>query len=489
MSNSSFDPELSAKFHNKIFEHAWSGTGRDVASLPSTSWWEQSSPIPFDLASRLNPNLVRFLRLAKDVTGFYDSGWSFSYYLTGLARKEDLLRFQILESRGDRYVMLYHSTCTTNDEEVGILFVGPNLKASDYYRCSRIFYYGTSTNKSHRFDQKTELAAFFPDWMDMDLQDVYPWRPLQNILYVYLEMINDGKVTTYPAHRKGEWHSPSFPWKAHQYTQSDVKKAVTAFTRLLDAIESRLPSTRLHKAESKVASAVPQNKNAKISYTTSTITSSIIRKDSFVHEFLSALPARDISFDYIAPGIRLQSEPEFLAQPFSPFDDDDTASTARKRGNYRAPPVLLFRGEAYNTMPGPWSGEWCSGRGCAKIPTGLYIEEVSDNTGRDAGNETRLLLPFDVGRNGHTRSSNGVLLNECYDYDEGLSDKLYQVYGISGILPWDSSSSQLHKVLDNWAERVEMGDWTVGEIGVVDGIEKFMDADTPDHWKKYQTSL
>ncbi|KAJ5376487.1 hypothetical protein N7509_013373 [Penicillium cosmopolitanum] len=282
MSNSSFDPELSAKFHNKIFEHAWSGTGRDVASLPSTSWWEQSSPIPFDLASRLNPNLVRFLRLAKDVTGFYDSGWSFSYYLTGLARKEDLLRFQILESRGDRYVMLYHSTCTTNDEEVGILF-----------------------------DQKTELAAFFPDWMDMDLQDVYPWRPLQNILYVYLEMINDGKVTTYPAHRKGEWHSPSFPWKAHQYAQSDVKKAVAAFARLLDAIESRLPSTRLPKAENKDASAVPQNKNAKISYTTSTIISSIIRKDSFVHEFLSALPARDISFDYIAQGFDYKANPNF----------------------------------------------------------------------------------------------------------------------------------------------------------------------------------
>lgn len=135
MSECSFDPELSAKFHNKIFEHAWIGTGRDLTSLPSTTWWEKSSPIPFDLASRLNPNLIRFLRLAKDVTGFYDSGWSFFYYLTGLARKEDLLRFQMLKSRGDRYVMLYHSTCTTNDEEVGILLVGPNLKASDESRC------------------------------------------------------------------------------------------------------------------------------------------------------------------------------------------------------------------------------------------------------------------------------------------------------------------------------------------------------------------
>ncbi|KAJ5875576.1 uncharacterized protein N7473_012923 [Penicillium subrubescens] len=37
----------------------------------------------------------------------------------------------------------------------------------------------------------------------------------------------------------------------------------------------------------------------------------------------------------------------------------------------------------------------------------------------------------------------------------------------------------------NWAERVESGDWEVDENGVTGGIEKFKDADTPEHWKKY----
>jgi hypothetical protein len=55
----------------------------------------------------------------------------------------------------------------------------------------------------------------------------------------------------------------------------------------------------------------------------------------------------------------------------------------------------------------------------------------------------------------------------------------------SGYLPWDSRSSYLHKILESWTERVEMGDWQVGEDGVVGGIDKFKEADTEEHWREY----
>ncbi|KAJ5669168.1 hypothetical protein N7462_010238 [Penicillium macrosclerotiorum] len=55
-------PHLSAQLHNQILGLAWTGAGRDVVSLRSKAWWEESSPIPFDLASRLKPNLIRLLR-------------------------------------------------------------------------------------------------------------------------------------------------------------------------------------------------------------------------------------------------------------------------------------------------------------------------------------------------------------------------------------------------------------------------------------------
>jgi hypothetical protein len=120
MSGPGFDPELSAEIHNKILEHAWIGTGREVASLPS-SWWDEYSPIPFDLASRLNPNLIRFLQSARSAIEALISGLNFFYYLRGLSQREDLKDIPILDSRGDRYVWLYQSTCSISEDEVGIL--------------------------------------------------------------------------------------------------------------------------------------------------------------------------------------------------------------------------------------------------------------------------------------------------------------------------------------------------------------------------------
>lgn len=40
-------------------------------------------------------------------------------------------------------------------------------------------------------------------------------------------------------------------------------------------------------------------------------------------------------------------------------------------------------------------------------------------------------------------------------------------------------------MLENWTERVETGDWLVGEDGVIGGIEKFKEADTKEHWQAY----
>jgi hypothetical protein len=37
---------------------------------------------------------------------------------------------------------------------------------------------------------------------------------------------------------------------------------------------------------------------------------------------------------------------------------------------------------------------------------------------------------------------------------------------------------QVHTVLLNWAERVELADWEANEDGVAGGIEKFEEADT-----------
>ncbi|KAJ5612064.1 hypothetical protein N7510_005258 [Penicillium lagena] len=444
-----FDPHLAAQLHNQIFERAWVGAGRDVSSLPSKSWWGESSPVPFDLASRLNPKLIQFLRSAKAIIFDPSSDFHLFYYLIALHGKDDILDVQDSPLRrwgDDRLVWLYPSTRTESDEEIGILF-----------------------------DQETELASFVPDWGDLIWFDLerWPWRPLQCILQAYLDMIDEGKLTTYSD--RGKRYSDQlirvFPWEFHQYTPVDVERAVSAFTRLLDAIEARLPSSSIHHGlEQQSLGQIP------LPYPESVLRASSIEVDSFTGQFLSGLPVRQLDFRYIAPGIRVQSSDEFINQPFAERSTDDEPSF----------PLLLFRGEQENKSP--WVRPWFPGGNTEDIPAGLYVEPVEDCCSWKSSNDSRLLLPYEIGHSGFARSSNGLPFIKQARGGSTESDQLYRsdsFSGYSGYLPWDSRSSYLHKVLENWVDRVETGDWLVGEDGVVGGIEKFKEADTKEHWQEY----
>lgn len=119
-----FDPHLAAQLHNQILKQGWVGAGRDISSLPSKSWWEESFPVPFDLATRLNPKLIQFLRSAKAIIFDPSSDFHLFYYLIALHGKDDILDVQLSPLRrwgDDRLVWLYPSTRTESDEEIGIL--------------------------------------------------------------------------------------------------------------------------------------------------------------------------------------------------------------------------------------------------------------------------------------------------------------------------------------------------------------------------------
>ena len=118
---SRFNPELSAELHNKILEHGWIGAGRQLDTLPST-WWEEFSPISFDIATRLNPTLIRFLRLAKVVV-YEDPEFHFFFHVSQLHSKDDIffLHNYMRESQRDRYISLYRSSISKDDQEIGIV--------------------------------------------------------------------------------------------------------------------------------------------------------------------------------------------------------------------------------------------------------------------------------------------------------------------------------------------------------------------------------
>lgn len=298
-------------------------------------------------------------------------------------------------------------------------------------------------------------------------------------------MIDEGKITTYSDRQKESMDDVFgvFPWEIHQHTPTDIERAVSAFTRLIDAIEARLPSSSTHDC----GCEQPSFEGINLPYSESVIEASFTQVDSFTGCFLSALPVRQLNFRYIAPGIRLQDPVEFTNQPLAERRYNslfpDRFSTDQLTPCF---PLLLFRGERENKSP--WSRPWFPDGNAEDIPSGLYIEPAYKGFNWSSGNKSRLLLPFSIGSNGFARSSNGIPFQRARFPGDGRPDQLYQTdlfSGYSGYLPWDSRSSYLHKALENWAERVEMGDWLVGEDGVVGGIEKFKEADTEEHWREY----
>jgi hypothetical protein len=311
---------------------------------------------------------------------------------------------------------------------------------------------------------------------------------LQDILQAYLDMIREQKVITY-SKPGSEARAPLlFPWDIQLHSSVDVERAISAFTRLLNAIESRLPQKLQHsqtpaRVEISIENTEGQpNQEIHFPYTSSVLDRSFAGQDSFTRAFLSSLPARHVKFRYVAPGIQLQSATEFMNQPYADlWDAYHRFPYQREPENPHSIPLLLFRGEGMNKSF--WVRPWFPAGIAEDIPSGLYIESLEYLGAHESDNETRLLLPFDIGGNGYARSSEGALLKK-WKWG-GESDGLYRVSFASGIMPLDSYSSHIDRVLQNWAERVEGGDWEVDENGVTGGIERFKDADTLEHWKKY----
>lgn len=170
-----------------------------------------------------------------------------------------------------------------------------------------------------------------------DLIDVFgepwPWKPLQDILQAYLEMIEEGKVQASSDRTEEQEVWPItprfFPWQYQQYTTRDVEKTNNAFTRLLDAINRRLPQTT-------------QDSELQLPYLPAILDEARIPHNSFIRPFFTEMPPRTLSFRYIAPGISIQSPTQFAAQPWKDISNKDGAG--------HNVPSFLFRGDKSSSL-------------------------------------------------------------------------------------------------------------------------------------------
>lgn len=115
---------------------------------------------------------------------------------------------------------------------------------------------------------------------------------------------------------------------------------------------------------------------------------------------------------------------------------------------------------------------------------GVYL---FDNRFED---EFQFILPFGIGANGYARKSDGSRFNtevtsryllEHSEPGNTLAD-LYR----PGYQPFeDFREHRLVTLLESWRERVESGDWSVGERGVEGTMDVWREADTEHGWAKY----
>ncbi|PLB44170.1 hypothetical protein P170DRAFT_416616 [Aspergillus steynii IBT 23096] len=447
------DYERCAALHNELLTRAVKGHGGEMPSKPLT-WWEAREPSE-EVANSLHPCLIEFLKRAwdEDVLPPYFRLFAF---LGGLKSPNNL-------RDGD---VTWHE----EEDEEGRLV---KLYESSHYR--------VSDDEGIFFDQTTLKATFIEDINDTRFitRHEWSWMPLEVILDSYLQMADEEKAQAVSKDRakllKMDFlHGLMEPWIIHQYTKTDLERATTAFKRLVRVIESRIPDRDDHTTVMNLPWHDPATFEDQC----------VLPPSSFAHEFLRSISDCSVRFRYIAPGIRFPTVAEFQDQPFTDF----VASPHNHLGQYpgNCPLRILQIDDAEYPQPVAHGKHL----GINNIAAGFYIPHVVVPCPLFWSNGCRLLLPYAIGALGWARLSNGQPfgLSDCdymEEYPEPRDDHgdLYQAGTTNGIT--NNHRVQIEKVLNNWADRVERGDWEVDGDGVAGGIDKFREADTEAHWQKY----
>ncbi|KAL4860566.1 hypothetical protein BDV12DRAFT_209096 [Aspergillus spectabilis] len=455
------DYERCAALHNELVTRALQGRGGKMPPNPRT-WWEARAPSE-EIVNILHPSLIEFLKRAWDEEVLPPNTKLFAYlggtkYPQHMRENESLFAALDDDDPG-RFVKLYESSHYRVADDEGIFF-----------------------------DQRTLKASFIEDINDtfIIVTKEWAWMPLEVILDSYLQMIDEGKaqaVSTDQAKllKMDFLHGLMEPWIIHQYTKTDIERATTAFNRLLYAIDRRIP----HGDTSTTPMNLPWHDPATFE------NQDVLPPSSFAHEFLKSISNRTIRFRYIAPGIRFPTVAEFKNQPITDFVTSPHNHLGQHPGNCPLRILEIDHAGQQQQEQHLVNNQYL---GLSKVAAGVYIPHVVSEWPQFWSNDFRLILPFAIGSAGWARHSTGQPFGvKSYDYldddptPRDVHGDLYQSGMTNGITNFHPV--QIDRVLNNWADRVEKGDWEVDREGVMGGIDKFREADTEKHWRKYWIPL
>jgi hypothetical protein len=299
-------------------------------------------------------------------------------------------------------------------------------------------------------------------------------------------MIDTGKVIVLPdgKSKKGLWESE--PWELIPFSEQDLQHAVTSFNNLVARAECLLEDPTLKPQNNmedqlKLLAAC----EVQLSQTAPEVRLGLLSQEDldnaaipegFIRWFLQQV-RRPKSIRYIAPGLRLPTASDYSSQPFQSFvGAEEYESTVF--------PLPLFPADTIS----PTSFFRYPFQELSDLPFGLWMEQCNQKGHHEFEDGCRLRLPFEIGADGFARLTDDMLMGDNPrsggpPRGKGEKSQLYQT-GYCHFIPWHVS--QLGDVLEQWSNMVGLGEWEVGEEGVLGGIEKFKEADTEENAYKYQ---
>ncbi|KAK7978703.1 hypothetical protein PG988_006193 [Apiospora saccharicola] len=314
------------------------------------------------------------------------------------------------------------------------------------------------------------------------------WYPLEVVLAQWLDMIEIGKIQAVPDGTRTRSEKRG-PWTMVGYSERQLDETLEVWEQLLLAIEARIPGF----APSDINSTGTLFDDSEIDLEAAGVL------PGFVSEFLAK--ARRPAFGHIAPGLRIRDAESVAFQ--QPFRHVPLVGYPDHPGSPKIQfPVLLFdsseeltydappptRKRDHFAPPPPFGQPWDGRDAVPSFQAGLYFTPTDQGYWHTFEDGVKLVLPFGIGGRGYARTADGALFGEItyqmHVEAEGHDrhDSLFQI----GYQPFGAGHEvRLVQVLRVWVRLVESGAWRVGPDGVLGGMQKWRDADTWWHWKKY----
>jgi hypothetical protein len=302
-------------------------------------------------------------------------------------------------------------------------------------------------------------------------------------------MIDTGKIVARSPPVRGPWEAE--PWELQLYSQHDLQAAVNGFDNLILRIESLLENPSLQTKDNPedqakllalVAAKFDSSRSAdEFGLISREVLDGADLKQGFVRDFLRSVRRPKSNIKYIAPGLRLPTEEDFLPHPLQNLE------TPRIFENPILP-IPLFVSDTTSTTP---IFENYPFQNISNLPHGLWTSYVDKDSQHEFEDGCKLCLPFEIGANGFARLTDDSFVGEQLDCPRvarpsGRRNELYQT-GYNHYIP--AHAPQLGDILSLWLTLVGAGEWEVGEEGVLGGIEKFKEADMEDHYFLYQLNV